>query len=85
MFSLEKIYGTRGCYGNMVSIGNIDLFFSYKTVVAFRTLEDGLICCENVWGSTSGGHLNKIADKEDRLSRSEFLAKLDKLVETRFK
>lgn len=75
----------RGDKGKVVKVGNISLFFSYKTLVAFETPEDGLICCENVWGSTTGGHLNIIEpDHSLRYDPPSFMKRVEKL-EERFK
>jgi len=64
-----------------VEIGNLELFFSYKTVVAYRTIEDGVVICENVWGTTTGKHLNWICrDKSRRLPYAEFEKRLSKLL-----
>ena len=40
-------------YGN-------DYYFSYNTLVAFRSNKTGLVVMENYWGSTTGKHLNWI-------------------------
>jgi hypothetical protein len=37
-----------------------DWYFSYKTLVAVRAPGHGLIVRENVWGPTTGKHLNWI-------------------------
>ena len=55
----------------------ITLYFSYDTIVAFNGYIDknqyGLFVCKNVWGSTTGKHLNWLcSDKSKRLNRSEF-------------
>jgi hypothetical protein len=57
-----------------VSIGCIDLYFSYDTVVAFRAPRMGLVVSENCWGPTTGKHLNWIDGgyKSTRLPRDEF-------------
>lgn len=49
-------------------------YFSYKTLVAFKTKDKTLIVRENIWGPTTGKHLNWIdgGDKESRLSEKEF-------------
>lgn len=60
-----------------VSIGSLDIYFSYETPVAFR--DNGrLRVSENVWSTTTGKHLNRIdgGDKQARLPRSEFEAEL---------
>ena len=50
-----------------------DYYFSYRTLVAFRGPQ-GLIVRENVWGPTTGKHLNWIdgGAKNDRYSKSAF-------------
>jgi hypothetical protein len=50
-----------------------DYYYSYKTLVAFRD-RHGLIVRENVWGRTTGKHLNWIdgGAKDDRLPASGF-------------
>lgn len=66
---------------NRVTIGRIILWFSYETIVAFRTPQTGLVVCENVWGMTTGKHLNWIDDdKSIRVPREEFLDKLNNIV-----
>lgn len=66
---------------NKVNIGYIALWFSYETIVAFRTPQTGLVVCENVWGTTTGKHLNWIDDdKSIRVPREEFLDKLNSIV-----
>lgn len=61
---------------NSVIIGNVELYFSYSTIVAFRTPFTGLVVSENVWSNTTGKHLNWLCDKDDRVPRQEFLDKL---------
>ena len=56
-----------------VRIGELELYFSYKTIVAFSTPEQGLVARENEWGPTTGKHLNKIGvPKNQRLPRESF-------------
>jgi len=61
-----------------VELGNITLWFSYRTVVAFSTPETGRVVRDNDWKGTTGKHLNWIdgGDKESRLSGDAFLKKL---------
>lgn len=66
-------------YGSsrMVIVGNLDLYFSYETVIAFR---DGgqLTIRQNDWSTTTGRHLNAInTDKKARIPSAEFEAKLN--------
>ena len=55
------------------TVKGIDLYFSYKTLVAFRGPE-GLVVHENDWGPITGKHLNWIddGDKKSRVSDKEF-------------
>lgn len=64
---------------NSVTIGDITLYFSYETCVAFKTRHQFYIC-ENIWGTTTGKHLNWInKDKSIRLPRKEFLDRLSQI------
>ena len=62
-------------------MGN-DFYFSYRTLVAFRTPDTGLVVHENNWSQTTGKHLNWIdgggTKKKDRLSGGEFKALFNK-------
>lgn len=56
----------------------ITIYFSYQTVVAYYTPEDGRVVSENIWGPTTGKHLNWIEPNHSvRLSRDVFEAKLE--------
>ena len=70
--------GNYGVNAIRVDIGNITFYFSYQTCVAIHTYEHGLNVHENVWGPTTGKHLNWIddGDKKSRLSSIEFDAKM---------
>jgi len=62
-----------------VNVGELVLWFSYETIIAFSTPEThGRVVCENAWGTTTGKHLNWIdhGNKEDRLNYETFSAKL---------
>lgn len=61
-----------------VTIGTVDLYFSYVTLVAYRDPEDGLVVHENDWSPTTGKHLKDIdgGKKDDRLPDGEFEAKV---------
>ncbi len=43
-----------------ITIGDLTLWFSYETVVAYYDFTDGKIVSENNWGPTTGKHLNWI-------------------------
>ena len=52
-----------------------DFYFSYDTLVAFRSNKTGKrYVRKNVWGTTTGKHLNWIdgGNKENRLDREDF-------------
>lgn len=47
-------------------------YFSYNTLIAFK-IEGSLYIRENVWGSTTGKHLNNVSRvKEIRISKEKF-------------
>ena len=55
-----------------LTIGNIKLYFSYNTCVAFS---DSYVmhCTKNIWGVTTGKHLNMICpNKNERLDNDIF-------------
>lgn len=56
-------------------IGSMVMWFSYKTLIAFRTPETGEVISENCWSTTTGKHINHInPDKDARTPRAEFEA-----------
>jgi hypothetical protein len=57
----------------VVSFGNITLWFSYHTLVAFK-VGNRRIVSENLWSSTTGKHLNSIDGKDlkNRFKRDRF-------------
>lgn len=59
----------------LVTVGDLELAFSYKTVIGFNA-GDGWYLSENLWGPTTGKHLNQLPRGHGRLSRPEFEAKL---------
>lgn len=55
-----------------VTIGNLDLYYSYDTIVAYRD-GMGLIGSQNVWSNTTGKHLNELGiTKEERIKADKF-------------
>ena len=72
---------TEGPNNYRVEIGNLTLWFSYETIIAFQTGGKRFVC-ENVWSPTTGKHLSRIdggiADaKKSRTKRYEFSRLLD--------
>lgn len=64
-----------------VSLGDLDLYFSYRTPVAFRYPGIGTVVRQNEWGPTTGKHLNAIdgGDKKSRVPGDEFIRLLNTL------
>jgi len=61
-----------------VDTASITLYYSYRTIVAFHTIKTGLVICENVWGTTTGKHLNWInPDHSVRLDYETFNKELE--------
>jgi len=73
---------SRGNNAICVTIGDLDLYYSYSTIVAFRHGSNFFVC-ENIWSATTGKHINDIdgRDKAGRLSREDFLTALKELME----
>lgn len=64
-----------------VSFESLDLYYSYETIIAFSTLETGLVCRVNDWSTTTGKHLNQIQpDKSKRIKGEEFERELEKVL-----
>jgi hypothetical protein len=65
-----------------LQFGTLILWFSYRTVIAFRTPETGEVISQNLWGPTTGSHLNYISsDHAVRKPREEFERLLSMAVE----
>lgn len=65
-----------------VRLGTIALYYSYQTIVAYSDNQDGLVVCENVWGVTTGKHLNWIdRDHSKRIGRDLFKLMLQNALE----
>lgn len=64
-----------------VTIGELTLYFSYKTVIAYE-FKNETIVRQNSWGVTTGKHLNAIdnGNKKERLTSEQFEAKLNNLL-----
>jgi len=67
-----------GSHTQRIDVGNLSLWFSYDTVIAFRTPNAGFFITENVWGPTTGKHLNWIdPNKARRLKSDDFDERLE--------
>lgn len=72
-------------YGSsrLVSIGQLDFYFSYETVIAFNSPKTGLVIRENDWSTTTGKHLNAINEnKKIRINGEEFERQLENLLKS---
>lgn len=58
----------------VVTVGPLTLWFSYETLVAFQAAGRPRVVRENVWGPTTGKHLNAIdgGDRSSRFCAEEF-------------
>lgn len=58
---------------NFVRIGQIQIWFSYETVIAFGVVGDVPKVRENEWGPTTGKHMNHIGvPAKSRIEGAEF-------------
>ena len=72
----------RGNRAHGVRVGDVTLYFSYETIIAFEAPGYGLVVSENVWSMTTGRHLNAInPNKSIRLPRAKFEKLLDEVLE----
>ncbi len=62
--------GNYGAHALRVDFDNLTLYYSYKTVVAFRAPGYGVTVRENSWGPTTGKHLNAI-DGGDKFTKAQ--------------
>ena len=64
-----------------VGLPKVTLYFSYTTIVAFSTPEEGLVVSENIWSVTTGKHLNWInPNHQNRVSHEVFVERLENAV-----
>lgn len=64
-----------------IYLGDVTLLISYETLVGFAVPGVGRVKSENVWGPTTGKHLNSWPAKFEKVSRDTFkkaAAELDK-------
>lgn len=72
-----------GAHTLRVSIGDVTLYFSYKTLIAFCAPGVGRVVSKNIWGPTTGKHLKWIdgGSKSDRVDRDTFEEKWKEVAE----
>ena len=64
----------KNCVTISTNEGSVDLYFSYKTLVAVNK-----VCCVNDWSNTTGKLLNEIEpDKSKRVEHEEVLKEAQK-------
>lgn len=63
-----------GAHTLCVQIGPLQVWFSYKTPIAFQLDGHARVVSQNCWAQTTGKHLNWIdgGNKAGRVSRDEF-------------
>ena len=71
-----------GEHAQRLTIGKLILWFSYKAIIGFKEPGKEIRTSENLWGNTTGKHLNSIdgGDKKGRLKRDVFQAELSNLL-----
>jgi hypothetical protein len=67
---------------NKVDIGNLEIYFSYETPVAFNSYDGkGAVCSENIWSTTTGKLLHEVCpDKKTRVPNEKFRDQLEKAI-----
>lgn len=62
-------------------MGNVVIWFSYETPVAFHIPGERRVVSENVWSNTTGRHLAEISpDKSTRIPHDEFERRLGEIM-----
>ena len=63
-----------GAHTLRFDIGEFTFWYSYQTLVAFKSPDHHLVVHENDWGPTTGRHLNAIDNgrKTDRVNHETF-------------
>lgn len=60
-----------------VYFGNVVVWFSYETPVAFHVPGQKRVVSENVWNTTTGKHINAIPGSTPRTEHTEFVRLFD--------
>lgn len=88
MNNLPRIYNYEqydsdnyGVHSLAVTFDYFTLFYSYDTIIAFKD-KDGFVMRENIWGTTTGKHMNWLDDDhKKRIPSQEFEQKLQAMLE----
>ena len=77
--------GNYGVNCQYMDLGNIELYYSYETIIGYRTNGGGLVLTKNVWGTTTGKHLNWLdRDKSKRIPYDDFKNRLKSILSDKF-
>ena len=70
-----------GAHSLAFQLGDITVYFSYETPVAFEAPGHGLVVRENDWGNTTGKHLNWIdgGNHKNRITGGKFKEQLQEV------
>jgi hypothetical protein len=81
MISLSEYSGANA---HRLEFGDLFLWFSYETVVAFKEPGKNAVVSENIWSNTTGNHINTIdggrENKKHRLPRAQFANELEEML-----
>jgi hypothetical protein len=78
---ISNISSNYGLNSVKVIIGELTLWFSYQTVIAFQQGWGETVITENIWGTTTGKHLNEIdPDHSIRLPNNKFEIRLQSVL-----
>lgn len=73
-----------GAHTLRVDFESFRLYYSYQTIVAYYDGVDGLVCSENIFGVTTGKHLNWIEpNKKNRVENGKFNVMLQDMLKRR--
>ena len=77
--------GNYGVNCQYMDLGDLTLYYSYKTIIGYYTLGGGTVLTKNVWGNTTGKHLNWLdRDKSKRIPYDDFKKRLKDVVSDKF-
>lgn len=61
----------------VLDLGRLSILFSYETPVAYYTASEGWVARTNVWGPTTGKHINAwVPETSGRITGEEFERRL---------
>jgi hypothetical protein len=77
----QKLYSSEnyGVHSMGISFGGLTLYYSYDTIIGF-CLNHREWFCENIWGRTTGKHLNVLCSKERRIKHEVFIKMLKEVL-----